>query len=119
MVHVCMLVTGGNVTLQQQLVITGQCKDADIAQLLEKQCDSRITAFKLAGIEVITETYQTLLFVMQHNASHCKTDADQHCYAHAPISPAHAKEAQVLAMCDCQILFIVIICFSLLQVWQS
>jgi len=64
---------------------------------------------------MITKTYQTLLFVMQHNAGRCKTDADQHCYAHAQVSPANAKEAQVLAMCDCQILLVVIICFSLLQ----
>lgn len=76
---------------------------------------SHIEAFKPAGIEVITEAYQTLLLVMQHNAGRCKTDADQHCYAHAQISPAHAKEAQVFAVCNCQVLFVVIICFSLLQ----
>ncbi|KAA6420825.1 MAG: hypothetical protein FRX49_09214 [Trebouxia sp. A1-2] len=31
---------------------------------------------------------------LEHNAGHRKADADQHCYAHAPVSPANAKEAQ-------------------------
>ncbi len=50
--------------------------------LMQRSCystdfgGSHFTAFKSAGIEMITETCQTLLLVMQHDAGHCKTDAD-------------------------------------------